>query len=155
MKTILLTALLLTCATLFAPPANAQEPKPTAQTTDDPETVVRNFYAWYLGRLNKDDFVPLKNRREALKYLTPEFHKRIPRLIEEMGADIIICAQDFDEKWAETFTVGRANIRGSKAATVVRLPPFGGGDDNTAIKIKLTLVKRRDAWRIDATDCVN
>jgi hypothetical protein len=156
MKKILLAALLLTYGALVeAPQVNAQTANQAAQTADGPETVVRGFYAWYLGRLNKDDWNPLKNRRESLKYLTPEFHKRVPRLVREMDADIIICAQDWDPKWAENFTVGRAQVRGSKATTVVRLPPFGGGDDNTAIKIKITLVKRKDVWRIDMTDCVN
>jgi hypothetical protein len=125
-----------------------------ARAGASPEEVVRGFYAFYLGELNKDNWSPLGRRREALKYLTPEFHRRAPRLIEKWMADIFICAQDWDAKWAETFTVGRAGVRGSKATTVVRLPPFGGGDPSTAIKIKVTLVKRRDGWRINNTDCV-
>ncbi len=153
-----MTALLLTCGVTVAPSATvarAQTAGAGAPAASSPEEVARGFYAFYLGELNRDNWSPLGKRREALKYLTPELYRRAPGLIEKWMADIFICAQDWDPKWAETFTVGRATVRGAKATTVVRLPPFGGGDDNTAIKIKLTLVKRRGEWRINASDCVN
>ena len=143
MKKILLAALLLACgAWVKTPPAEAQ-------AADGPEAVVRGFYGWYLGEFKRDNWQPLKNRREALKYLTPAFQRRAPRLSGEMGADVIICAQDWDEGWATNYTVGRATVRGAKATTVVRLPV--GNDE--AVKIKVSLVKRGDAWRIDGTDC--
>lgn len=151
-RAFLLTAALLACGVSFAP-ARAGETRAGAAPT--PEEVVRGFYFYYLGELNRDNWSPLKNRREVLKYLTPEFHRRAPALIEKWMADIFVCAQDWDPKWRETFTVGRADVRGAKATAVVRLPPFGGGDDNTAIKIKLGLVRRRGEWRINSTDCVN
>jgi len=147
----LLLALLVACGVLLAPPSAAQTADAAAPSAPAPEAVVRNFYAWYLGQLNKENWEPLKNRREALKYLTSEFHKRIPRLEEDLMADIIICAQEWEPKWATDYTVGRATIRGAKASTVVRLPV---GND-TAIKIKTTLVKRGGAWKIDGTECVN
>lgn len=157
MKKILLSTLLLLCGALLGiPTAHAQMATQAAQTAPSPEAVVRGFYAFYLGELNKDNWSPLKKRREALKYLTPEYHRRIPRLIEKWMADVIICAQDWDPKWAANFTVGRAVVRGAKATAVVTLPPFGGtgGPDNPPIKIKLTLVRRGGAWRIDATECL-
>lgn len=153
MRAFLSTALLTTCCMLVAPSAAVAQT--AAQTPASPEEITRGFYAFYLGELNRDNWSPLGKRREALKYLTPEFYRRAPALIEKWMADIFICAQDWDPKWAETFTVGRPTVRGANATAVVRLPPFGGGDDNTAIKIKLTLVKRRNEWRINATDCVN
>jgi Protein of unknown function (DUF3828) len=156
MKTFLLLATLLTFAAPATPRTAHAPTKPAVQESGAPDEVVREFYKWYLGELNKDNFSPLKDRATALKYLTPEYHKRVPRLIEEQMVDVIICAQDFDEKWVETFTVGQPTIRGTKATIVVRLPPFGGGTDaNLAIKIKTTLVKRNGKWRINRTDCVN
>ena len=145
MKKILLAAVLLTCG------AWVEIPTANAQAADDPEAVVRGFYGWYLGEFKKDNWQPLKDRREALKYLTPSFQRRAPRLSGEMGADVIICAQDWDEKWTENFTVGRAQVRGAKATTVVRLPVA----DGAAVKIKVSLVKRGGEWRIDGTGCVN
>ncbi|HYN84969.1 MAG TPA: DUF3828 domain-containing protein [Pyrinomonadaceae bacterium] len=156
MRALVLSASLVGCGALVAP-SRAQARQAGAEASRGaagPEDVVRGFYSFYLGELNKDNWTPLGKRREALKYLTPEFYRRAPGLIEKWMADIFICAQDWDPKWAETFTVGRAALRGSKATTVVRLPPFGGGDPSTAIKIKVTLVTRRDGWKINSTDCV-
>ena len=154
MKKILLSTLLLLCGALTDISAHAQTAQPSAGS---PEAVARGFYAFYLGELNRDNWSPLKKRREALKYLTPEYHRRIPRLIEKWMADVIICAQDWDPKWAAGFTVGRAVVRGARATTVVTLPPFGGvvRPDNPPIRIKLTLVRRGGAWLIDATECLD
>lgn len=156
MRALLLAALLSGGGvSVGASPVRARQAgAEAARAGASPEEVVRGFYSFYLGELNKDNWTPLGKRRESLKYLTPEFYRRAPGLIEKWMADIFICAQDWDPKWAETFTVGRATVRGSKATTVLRLPPFGGGDPSTAIKIKVTLVKRRDGWKINNTDCV-
>ena len=157
MKKILLSTILLTCGAFPNISAHAQTARQPAQPdAGSPEAVARGFYAFYLGELNKENWSPLKKRREALKYLTPEFYRRAPRIIEQQMVDIIICAQDWDPKWAAGFTVGRANVRGAKATTVVTLPPFGGiiSPDNPAIKIKLTLVRRGGAWLINATECL-
>lgn len=157
MKKILLSTLLLFCGSLTIVSAHAQTVTQAAQTAGSPEAVARGFYAFYLGELNRDNWSPLKKRREALKYLTPEFHRRVPRLIEKWMADVIVCAQDWDPKWAAGFTVGRAGVRGARATTVVTLPPFGGvvSPDNPPIRIKLTLVRRGGAWLIDATECLS
>ena len=154
MKNILRTAFLSTVMLLAASPAGLAQttPKTVARPASSPEEVARGFYAFYLGELNKDNWSPLKKRREALKYLTPEFHKRIPRIIEEQMVDIIICAQDWDPNWAKGFTVAPANIRANRATTVVRLPPFGGS--GPAFDIKLTLVKRAGQWLINDTECL-
>lgn len=152
MKHIVCSAFLLIIALLAAPQDTFAQTTPKTDASG-PEEVARGFYAFYLGELNKDNWSPLKKRREALKYLTPEFHKLAPRLAEKWMVDTIICAQDWDPNWAKSFTVGRAAVRGSKATTVVRLPPFGGS--GPAIEIKLTLVRRAGQWRISTTDCVN
>ena len=157
MKKILLSAILLTCVAFPDISAHAQTARqPTQPEAGSPEAVARGFYAFYLGELNKDNWSPLKKRREALKYMTPEFYRRAPRIIEKQMVDIIICAQDWDPKWAAGFTVGRAGVRGARATTVVTLPPFGGtlGPDNQPIRIKLTLVKRGGAWLVNATECL-
>ncbi len=153
LRSIVLSIMLMSCgaSSLQISRVYAQAATQNAQTNSSPESVVRDFYAWYTGELNRDNWEPLKNRREALKYLTPEFHKRIPRLTKELMVDVVICAQDWDKSWAKDFTVGRANVSGAKASTVVRLP----AGDGLAIKIKVALVKRGDVWRINGTDCVN
>jgi hypothetical protein len=144
--------LLLACLTLCAPrPAHAQtrssEPAPASSS---PVAVVRGFYAWYLGRLNKDDWSPLRRRREALRYLTAEFHRKAPAITRRWDADIFICAQDWMKEWEQEFKVAPASLRGAKAATVVTLPVRGGED----IRIKVMLRRVGSAWKIEATDCL-
>lgn len=146
MRRILLPALLLSIL-IQAAPATAQ----TAASAS-PEDVARGFYAFYLGELNRDNWEPLRKRREALKYLTPEFHRRVPRLAEKWLVNPIVCAQDWDKDWAARFTVAPARVRAGAATTVVTLPPFGGAGD--AIQIKLTLTRRAGRWLINNVDCV-
>jgi len=109
MRRIALSSLfvLLVISTAFSNP-----PSPPS-----PEDTVRQFYTWYLHGLNKHVPNPLKNRTVSLKYLTPEFLRRAPRLAKETDADAIICAQDFDEEWEKNVKVDAATINGSRATT--------------------------------------
>ena len=119
------------------------------QAAAGPLETVRPFYAWYLHRLNKADYDPLKNRTMALKYLTPEFLRRVPRLEHSLEADVIVCAQDVDPAWEKGFKVDSAIIRGAHATALLAL----SGDDADAIKHKVTLKRTRAGWRIDSVDC--
>ena len=116
-----------------------------------PEVTVRSFYAWYLHRLILEDHEPLKHRTEALKYLTPEFLRRVPRLTREMDADVIICAQDWDRGWEKNFQVDTATVNGASASTVVELK----GNEMATVKVKVTLKRAASGWRIDGTKCVD
>ena len=141
MRRIALSALvvLLVISTAFTNP-----PSPAS-----PEDTVRQFYAWYLHSLNKQVPNPLKNRTVSLKYLTPEFLRRVPRLVKETDADAIICAQDFDAEWEKNVKVDEATIKGSRATTFVQLH----GTQMDSVKLKITLKKTTAGWRIDAVDC--
>jgi hypothetical protein len=152
MRRTVKSLLLLVCLTLFAPHAvRAQEHGGDAlQVSLGPASVVRGFYAWYLGRLNKDDWGPLRRRREALRYLTPEFHRRAPGITLKWDADIFICAQDWMKEWEKQFTVAPAHVRGAKADVIVTLPVKPGEN----IRIKVFLRRVRGAWKINATECL-
>jgi len=141
MRRIALSSLfvLLVISTAFSNP-----PSPSS-----PEDTVRQFYTWYLHGLNKQVPNPLKNRTVSLKYLTPEFLRRAPRLAKETDADAIICAQDFDEEWEKNVKVDAATINGSRATTFVQLH----GPQMDSLKLKITLKKTTAGWRIDAVDC--
>lgn len=115
-----------------------------------PEDTIQKFYAWYVGRLNKNDMTPLKNRSIALQYLTPEYLKRVPRLTRETNSDVIICAQDFDPQWEKNIRVDPPAINGANATTLVQLV---GGQDVGSVKLKLTLKKLAAGWRIDNVEC--
>ena len=113
-----------------------------------PEETIQKFYAWYLGRLNKNDMTPLKNRTVALQYLTPEFLKRVPRLIKETDSDVIICAQDFDPLWEKNIKVDPPTITGASATTLVQL--IG---KEMSVKLSVTLKKIPAGWRINSVEC--
>ena len=115
----------------------------------NPDDVVRQFYTWYVGRLAKDDFNPLKNRTVALKYLTPQFLRRIPGLTKKTDADPLICAQDFDPTWTKNLKIDTPNINGNVATTNVELV----GEHEMHVKLKVTLKKTAAGWRIDNVDC--
>jgi hypothetical protein len=114
-----------------------------------PDEIVRQFYGWYIGRLAKDDFKPLKNRTVTLKYLTAQFLARVPRLIKETDADPIICAQDFDPTWTKNLKIGTPTIKGSQATTDLQLV----GEQQMQVKLKITLKLTTAGWRIDKVDC--
>jgi hypothetical protein len=120
-----------------------------AQTTVvSPETIVRDFYGWYLRELNKENSNPLKQKTVALKYLTPQLYANAPRLTRRMDADIFICAQDWDKDWEKNFTIGSVVTKGVTSTTLVTLP---SGQDK--IKIRVTLHKTNVGWRIDKVAC--
>ena len=114
-----------------------------------PQETVKQFYVWYLQRLNKEDYDPLKNRAVALKYLTPQFLRRIPRLERDMEADVIVCSQEVNPAWEKNFTAELASIRGARATVLLALE----GNEADTIKQKVTLRSTRAGWRIDSVDC--
>jgi hypothetical protein len=131
----------------FASGQNVSPIRPVAST--EPQETVRQFYEWYLRRLNKEDYDPLKNRAMALRYLTPKFLLRIPRLEREMEADVIVCSQDVNPAWLKDFKADLASIRGARATVVLALE----GSVADTIKQKVTLVRTHAGWRIDSVNC--
>ena len=131
----------------FASGQNVNPIRPVAST--EPQETVRQFYEWYLRRLNKEDYDPLKNRVMALKYLTPKFLGRIPRLEREMEADVIVCSQDVNPAWLKDFKAELASIRGARATVLLALE----GNLVDTIKQKVTLERTRAGWRINSVNC--
>ncbi|MGH9873948.1 MAG: DUF3828 domain-containing protein [Pyrinomonadaceae bacterium] len=144
-RRLTLAAFLVVAAASATSGQTAKAPQPAA----GPQETVSRFYAWYLHRLNKEDYDPLKNRTVALKYLTPEFLRRVPRLVREMEADIIVCSQDVNPVWEKSFKAELASSSGARATVLVALDR----NEVDTIKLKLTLKRTRAGWRIDGADC--
>jgi hypothetical protein len=149
--------LLLTLLLLILPMANSfahktgapQTAAPTTPTASTPETVVKDFYRWYIDRLNKNKD-PLTQEKTALKrYITPEFFKKAPKLLEQTDADVFICAQDWDKDWGKNVRVSRLNIQGA-GATLNVLLASKEKTMNHRLKIKLKQVE--GVWKIDKID---
>ena len=120
-----------------------------ARAQAGPDAAVRGFYEWYLGRLEKEDWTPLDNRREALKYLTPAWRVRGPRVSGEEGVNVFVCAQDWLAEWRKGLTFAPAVVRGATATARVT---WSTGADTQ--RINVTLKKVGGAWKIDRTSCV-
>ena len=143
-KTVVFFAL-VSCLTLTAPPvAPAQTP-----AAESPEAVVRGFYDWYLGSLNREDYNPLKRRREALRFMTPQFHRQAPRIIARQMVDIFICAQDWQPEWGNDLAISAAPPRGPRARVTATFKY--GSDADT--RVRLTLLRVGRDWKINGADC--
>lgn len=131
------------CAACFATAA-AQ-----AQEAGSPEALVRGFYEWYVGSLDREDYGALKRRREALRYLTPEFHQRAPRVIAREMVDIFVCTQDWQRGWGDRLDLAPGPVRGSRAQVTAA---FDYGPENRA-RVRLTLRRAAGRWRIEDAEC--
>jgi hypothetical protein len=118
---------------------------------NDPHKIVSEFYAWYLHEIGHDNSNPLKKRTVALRYLAPTLLADAPRLSRRMDADIFICAQDWLPEWEKKFMVAPVAKAGARLTTVVTLP----SGETDQIKIRVTLTKLKEGWRISRVQCAN
>jgi hypothetical protein len=144
LKKKLVNAVMLACLAL-APSSIAR----AQSAAGSPEAVVREFYGWYTGSLDREDYDALKRRREALRYLTADFHRRAPRIIAEQMVDIFICAQDWQPGWAEGIKFSAGPVRGTRAQVTAT---FDYGPENQA-RVRLSLLRVGGAWKINDADC--
>ena len=114
-----------------------------------PLETVRQFYAWYLHRLNQEDHTPIKNESMALDYLTPEFLRREASLWETKEADVVVCSQNVDPAWENDFAVKMFGAHGNSAKVLLALSQ----DGFEAIQYKVSLKHTPAGWRIDGVDC--
>lgn len=121
---------------------------PARAQTAGPEDLVRGFYSWYLHELSLENGDPMKKKTTMLKYVTPQLYANEPRLVRRMGADIFICAQDWDTGWEKNFRISTPEVKNNTATTMVVLP--SGADQ---IKINVTLIKLAAGWRVNKVAC--
>lgn len=124
-----------------------------AQTQETPETVVRNFYKWYLTELGAERN-PRNNRQVVLKASSRRLGKwYFSPAYSEWGADYFINAQDFDDHWAQNLTVSKAVIKGNTATTKITFSvpktEYGPAYKRT---LSVKLVKESGLWKIDTVD---
>jgi hypothetical protein len=144
---ILFLMILPTSDALARQASAAQKGSALTPSAATPEAVVKDFYRWYIDRLNKNRD-PLRDEKLALKkYLTPEFFKKAPKLLEQTGADVFICAQDWDKDWGKNASISKPYIQGSVATLNVTL---AGNLMNHKLKV---IMRRLDGtWKIDKID---
>jgi hypothetical protein len=144
MKNVLITALLLILIGL--PGSTFAQAKSEAGS---PEVVVKNFYAWYIGVLNKNA-TPFKQRAKIKQFVSARLIAEIDRMMKrgEYDADYFINAQDWDNAWAKNIKVSDVAVNKGKANAAV----FLDGESDFDNKLKLSLVREQGSWKIDTVE---
>ncbi|WP_147194127.1 DUF3828 domain-containing protein [Pantoea sp. MBD-2R] len=119
-----------------------------AEQDNDPQTIGKNFYSWYLNALSKeespiDEHDPLLN-----KYVTSQLLQKINVLIKSpdgMDDDYFLQDQDYSDSWVDHVSVGRFTINGESASGDVML----GDDPDDRQLLLVTMHKVGNGWKID------
>jgi hypothetical protein len=120
----------------------------TSSSAISPEAVVKEFYRWYIDKLNKNRD-PLTREKAALRnYLTPEFFRKAPKLIEQTDADAFICAQDWDKDWGRNVAISRLQVQGTVATMNITL----SGKIIKRHRLRVKLKQLAGLWKIDKID---
>ena len=121
--------------------------------SDKGEDMVKNFYAWYMGKLNESEgYSLIKNKNDAESLLTPDLYKYLVKEDKKeggLGFDYFLRAQDFGKDWG-TVTILNTKTDGSKRICTTQLGT--GADKMRAQKIIVTVVDKKAGWRIEKVE---
>lgn len=113
--------------------------------SNTPESVIREFYKWYIIAI-EDGPDPFKKGKAKLKtYVTLRLINQIARdEAKGLDADAFVMTQDWDKEWANNVTVSKLNIKGTTATAIVTF-----GNVLNYPRVAVTLVKAAGTWKID------
>jgi Protein of unknown function (DUF3828) len=115
-----------------------------AQGSRPPETVLKDFYKWYITAIDKGSDPFTKGKRKLKSYVTLRFIKQIERDEDNgLDADELTQTQEFDKDWADDVNVSKLAVKGTSATAIVT---FG---DSAYPRMAVTLVKQAGVWKID------
>ena len=137
---------LFVASVFIAPIARGQE----AAAGGKPESVLREFYQWYVQSVAANRSPMTDERAKLKRYATDGMLRRIDKLAkdQELGADAFLQAQDVDDGWAKNIKVSSATIAGDTATANVELK----GSEMGSHKLAVTLRQESGAWKIDKVD---
>ena len=144
MKKLTVAFISMLLMTLFANVATVTAARSDTKT---PETVIQEFYEWYIIAVDNGTD-PLKGSRTTLKkYVTLRLINQIVRdeargLLE---ADSFVQTQEWDKEWANHVTVSDLKVKAA-TATATAIVTFGSSDYP---RVSVTLVKAAGVWKID------
>ncbi|HXG93122.1 MAG TPA: DUF3828 domain-containing protein [Blastocatellia bacterium] len=126
--------------------------KPAPPQTASPETVVREFYQWYIQTLNKNE-EPFKKKTFVSKYATARLIAWLTKVTtgdDPLDYDYFLNAQDWGENWDKDINISSVVMQPNIAKLVVS---FGNPSDPDH-KLRVTLKKESGVWKIDKVDAV-
>ena len=109
-----------------------------------PESVIKEFYKWYIIAVDANEDPMKKGKATLKKYVTLRLISQIAR--EEakgLDADSFVMTQEWDKEWANNVTVSKLSV---KAATATAIVTFG---TENYPRVAVTLVKAAGIWKID------
>ncbi len=112
--------------------------------SNTPESVIKEFYKWYINAI-EDGPDPFKKGKTTLKkYVTLRLINQIARdEAKGFDADSFVMTQEWDKEWANAVKVSKLVVKGAMATAIVT---FG---TEKYPRIALTLVKVAGIWKID------
>lgn len=121
--------------------------------SDKGEDMVKNFYAWYMGKLNENEgYSLIKNKGDAESLLTTDLSQYLAKEDKKeggLGSDYFLKAQDFGKDWG-TVTILNTKTDGSRRICTTQL---GTGTDKIGTqKIIVTVADKKAGWRIEKVE---
>lgn len=139
MKKLTVTFILILGASLFG---NAAAGISSRAALGTPDSVIKDFYKWYITAIDNNEDPMKKGKATLKKYVTLRFINQVAR-DEELGADAFVQTQEWDKEWANHVTVSNLKVKGTTATAIVTF----GSDDYP--RVSVTLVKAAGVWKID------
>ena len=124
--------------------------------SDKGEDMVKNFYAWYIDKLNTDEgYSLLKKKGDAESLLTNDLYKSLLKESKKeggLGMDYFLQAQDWGKDWG-TVTILNTKTDGTRVTCTTQL---GTGKDKAITigtqKLVVTVVDKKAGWRIEKVE---
>jgi hypothetical protein len=144
---ILIPRLLLSIclAISIAPQAYSAEPK--AATNEAPDVVAREFYAWYLNELSKNQDPISDSASTMKKYVSSKTLKKIHQMINSpsgMESDYFLKTQDYLDEWLAAPKSQIKRISNGNAEVIITL----GGGTKSSHQISAAMLTEGGYWKI-------
>jgi hypothetical protein len=110
-----------------------------------PESVIKDFYKWYINAVEGGADPFKKGRATLQKYVTLRLIRQIERAESDgSDADAFLQTQEWDKAWANTAVVSKLSIKSTTATAIVTFDK-----ETNYPRVLVTLVKEAGVWKID------
>ena len=118
-----------------------------AATKETPESVIKNFYTWYVHELNRNGDPLTKLKPRLRQFVSARLLREIDKAVkgpDGLNGDYFLDAQDWDKEWEKNIVISRVNVAKGKAGVTVSL-----SGPQMSRKLKVSLVHEGGKWKID------
>jgi len=146
---------------LFSTSAAAQLKSASPSSDRSPETVVKEFYNWYVHSVSHNIDLFKADKPTLNEFVTTRLILKIERIAKAMASqdydsDYFVEAQrdypdspSLEDEWTKNISVSKTIIRGGGATVTVSF-----GENGALAKEKISLVQEAGVWKIDNVKAV-